>query len=84
MSDENNLLSKVKAIHDLHIEMMNTINIVINTLNKGNSPYAKVNQRRAFKIVALAMRVRMIKSQIDIVKAQPNFPSGGLSIVDSK
>ena len=76
--------SKSEAIHELELNLLDTIKEILNICEKGNSPYPKVNLRRAFKCMALAMHVRQLKIQINLIKAQPIMPQGGLTIVGDK
>ena len=75
------LEEKRKIINGLRSELMKCMADILMVSIKGNSVYKKVNRNRVFKVMAFAMKAKMIKAQIDMVKAQPIFPKGGLSIV---
>ena len=68
---------KCDRITELNNEMLNCMKEVLKVLQKGTSPYPKVNQRRAFKVIGLATSAKVIRIQMDMVRAQPTFPSGG-------
>jgi len=84
MNETEAIISKSEAIHELELKMLDILKQMIDIAKKGASKYPKVTLRRAFKLMALAMHARQIKTQISLIKEQPIIPPGGLTIVGGK
>lgn len=75
------LEEKRKVIIGLYSDFLECMKQSLIIAKKGASKYPKVTLNRMFKVLGWAMKARMILVQIDMVKAQPIFPQGGLPIV---
>lgn len=78
-------LELIKEKHDrlteLNLELLNCVKQTINTVNKPWSKYNKVNLNRCYRAMGWAMKAKMIKNQIDMVKAQPIPPYKGGEVI---
>ena len=70
---------KADALMGLQADLMECIKKMTEMVLLPQSPYGKVNRRRMFKLIGLAMNARVIKMQMDMVNAQPipPFENGG-------
>ena len=75
------LEEKRKIINGLRSELLECVRQATLIASKGSSKYPKVTMKRIFRVVGWAMKAKSIMHQIDMVKAQPIFPQGGLPIV---
>ena len=79
--------AKADALMELQSDLVECIKKMTEMALLPNSPYGKVNRRRMFKLIGLAMNARVIKMQMDIVNAQPIKPIKGgetLTILNDK
>lgn len=79
-------LEKLDAIKQINIQQINMARDMTELAMKPNSPYPKVNRRRAFELMTMLYEIRALSIQIDIIKAQPipDFANGGVITLNGK
>jgi len=76
--------AKADALMALQDDLLECIKKMTELALLPQSPYGKVNRRRMFKLIGMAMNARVIKMQMDMVNAQPIKPVEGGTIVTPK
>jgi len=84
MTDIEAIKAKADALMDLQTDLLECIKKMTELALLPQSPYGKVNRRRMFKLIGMAMNARVIKMQMDMVNAQPIKPVEGGMIVTLK
>ena len=81
MTREEKLEEKKVVLIKLHNELVECMKQMTVLGMKGSSKYKKVTFNRAFRMVGLFCKAKIIKMNIDMVAAQPLEPVKGLPMV---